>query len=85
MGLSSPKLSLLTTDKGIKLMLAPESHSAFPISEFPIVQGIVKLIGSYIFTGKDLWIIALQVAVMLTTPSSAIFLFLLNIFFINLA
>ena len=33
------------TDKGIKLMLALESHSDFPISEFPIMQGIVKLHG----------------------------------------
>ena len=52
-GVSSPKLSLLTIDKVIKLMLAPESHIAFPISEFPIVQGIVKLPGSCIFIGKD--------------------------------
>ena len=58
-GVSSPKLSLLTKDKGIKLILAPESHSAFPISEFPIDQGIVKLLGSYIFSGKDLRIAAL--------------------------
>ena len=50
---------MLTTDKDIKLMLDLESHSAFPISEFPIVQGIMKLPGSYIFTGKDLWITAL--------------------------
>ena len=85
MGVSSPKLSLLTTDKGIKLMLASESQSAFPISEFPIVQGIVKLPGSYIFIVKDLWITTLQVVVRLITPSSAIFLFLLNISFINLA
>ena len=76
MGVSSPKLSLLTIDKGIKLMLAPKSHNAFPISEFPIVQGIVKLLGSYIFIGKDLWITTLQVVVRLTTPSSSsIFLF----------
>ena len=66
------------TDKGNKLMLAPESHSAFPISEFPILQGIVKLPGSSIFFGKDFWITALQVVVRLTTPYSAIFLFLLN-------
>ena len=75
MGVSSPKLSLLTIDKGIKLMLAPKSHNAFTISEFPIVQGIVKLPGSYIFIGKDLWITTLQVAVRLTTSSSSIFLF----------
>ena len=43
MGVSSPILSLLSIDKGTKLMLALESHSAFPISEFPMVQGIVRL------------------------------------------
>ena len=31
-GVSSPKLNLLETDKGIRFMLASESHSAFPIS-----------------------------------------------------
>ena len=41
-GVSSPKLSLLTTDKGIKLMLAPESHNAFLNSKFPMVQGMVN-------------------------------------------
>ena len=30
-GVSFPKLSLLATEKGINLMLASESHSAFPI------------------------------------------------------
>ena len=54
MGVSSPKLSLLKTYKGIKLMLAPESHSAFPILESPMVQGMVKLPGFYIFIGKVL-------------------------------
>ena len=49
MGVSSPKLSLLSTDRGIKLMLAPESHKAFPMSAFPIMQGIVKLPRSYLF------------------------------------
>ena len=80
MGVSFPKLSLLTTYKGIRLMLALESHNAFPISEFPIVQGIVKLHGSCIFSGKDLWIAALQVAVRLTTPSLAIFIFFCSIY-----
>ena len=54
MGVSSPKLSLLTIDKGIKLMLALKSHNAFPISESPMVQGMVKLLGSYIVIGKVL-------------------------------
>ena len=52
-GVSSPKLSLLAIDKGIKLILALESHSAFPISACPIFQGIVKLPESCIFSGKD--------------------------------
>ena len=34
-GVSFPKLSLLTTNKGIKLMLAPESHNAFLNSKIP--------------------------------------------------
>ena len=84
-GVSSPKLNLLTTDKYIKLMLAAESHSVFPISEFPIVHGIVKLLRSYIFSSKDLLITGLQASVSLTTPSSTIFLFLLKISFMNLA
>ena len=37
MGVSSPKLSLFTTDSGIKLMLAPKSHKAFLNSTFPTV------------------------------------------------
>ena len=53
-GVSSPKLNILTIDKGIKLLLAPKSHSAFPISEFNVVHGIVKLLESCIFSGKDL-------------------------------
>ena len=53
-GVSSPKLSLLATDRGIKLMLAPGSHSAFPMSAFPIMQGIVKLLGSCLFCGMDI-------------------------------
>ena len=52
MGVSFHKLSLLITDKGIKLMLAPESHSAFLILEFPMVQGRVKFPRSCIFVGN---------------------------------
>ena len=51
-GVSSPKLSLCTTDKGIKLMLAPKSHKASLNSYFPMEQGMVKLHGSFIFAGK---------------------------------
>ena len=53
MGVRSPKLSFLTMDEVFKLMLALESHSAFPISGFPIYQGIVKLPRSCIFSGKE--------------------------------
>ena len=43
MGVSSPKLGLLTIDKGIKLMLTLESYSLFLISKFSMVKGMVKL------------------------------------------
>ena len=85
MGVSYPKLSLFTTDNGIKLMLAPESHKAFLNSKFPMVQGMVKLPGSYIFSGKLFWITTLHFAVKFTTPSSENFLFLLRMSFRNLA
>ena len=51
-GVSAPKLSLYTTDKGIKLMLAPESHKASLNSYFLMEQGMVKLSGSFIFAGR---------------------------------
>ena len=53
-GVSSPKLSLRTTDRGIKFILAPESHKAFLNSYFPMEQGMVKLPGSFIFSGSFL-------------------------------
>ena len=84
-GVSSPKLSLCTTDRGIRFILAPESHKTFLNSYFPMDQGMVKLPGSFIFAGSFCWIMALQVAVKLTIPSSAIFLFLLSISFRNFA
>ena len=68
-GVSSAKLSLFITDSGIKLMLAPESHKAFLNSTFPIVQGMVKLLGSCILTGRLFWITILQVAIKFTTHS----------------
>ena len=54
-GVSSPKLSLCTTDRGIKFILAPESHKAFLNSYFPMEQGMVKLPGSFIFSGSFCW------------------------------
>ena len=58
-GVSSPKLSLCTTDRGIKLILAPKSHKSFLNSYFPMEQGKVKLPGSFIFGGSFFWIMAL--------------------------
>ena len=85
MGVSSPKLNLLATDNGIKFILAPKSQIAFLISNPQMVHGIVKLPGSFIFSGKFFFITALQVAIRFTTPSSANLLFLLKISFRNLA
>ena len=51
-GVSSPKLSLCTIDKGIKLMLAPESYKASLNSYFSMEQGMVKLPGSFIFASR---------------------------------
>ena len=51
-GVSSPKLSVYTTDRGIKFILAPESHKAFLNSYFPIERGMVKLPVSFIFSGS---------------------------------
>ena len=82
-GVSSPKLSLCTTDRGIKFILPPKSHKAFLNSYFPMEQGMVKLPGSFIFAGSFYCIMALQVAVKFTIPSSAIFLFLFSISFRN--
>ena len=84
-GVSSPKLSLCTTDRGIRFILALESHKAFLNSYFRMEQGMVKLLGSFIFAGSFFWIMALQVTVKLTIPSSANFLFLLRISFKNFA
>ena len=85
MGVRSPKLSLLTTNKGIKLMLASESHNAFLNSKFSMVQGMVKLPGSCIFFGKLLWITTLHVVVKFTTHFLGKFLFLLRMSLKNLA
>ena len=84
-GVSSPKLCLFNTECGTKLMFAPESHKAFLNSTFQMVQGMVKLPRSYIFTGRLLWITILHVAIKLTTSSSTNLIFLLRMSFRNLA
>ena len=44
----------LNMDKGIRLILAPKSHKALSKMAFPMVQGIVKLLGSFSFCGSFL-------------------------------
>ena len=53
-GVRSPMSSLLRMDEGMRLILAPRSHSAFSIMWPPIEQGIVKLPGSFSFSGNFL-------------------------------
>ena len=62
-------------------MLAPESPNDFLNSKFPMVQGMVKLPGSCIFSCELLWITALHVDVKFTTHFSTKFLFLLRMSF----
>ena len=65
-------------------MLAQESHNALPISASPILQGIVKMLRSYFFSGKVFCITALQVTVRLTIlilsnlPLFTQYIFLMN-------
>ena len=44
-GRASPNPKRLNIDSGMRLILAPISHKAFSNMEFPIVHGIVKLLG----------------------------------------
>ena len=53
-GLASPKPGRLKMDKGMRLILAPKSHRALSKIEFPILQGIIKLPGSFNLCGNFL-------------------------------
>ena len=44
----------LNIDKGMRLILAPKSHKDLSKMVFPMVQGIVKLPGSFSFCGSFL-------------------------------
>jgi len=66
-------------------MLAPKSNKTYPISNVPIVTGIVKLLGSLYFDSKDFRIIVLHPASNFMVSSSKNILFFVNIYFINLA
>ena len=83
-GLASPNLIRLKIDKGMRLILAPESHKALSKIEFPILHGIVKLLGSFSFYGRFLCEIALHSSVRFTISKYDNLLFLDNISFINL-
>ena len=52
--LASPKPNHLKMDKGMRSILAPKSHKALSKIKFPILQGIVKLPGSFRFYGNFL-------------------------------
>ena len=83
-GLASPKPNHLKMDKGIRLILAPKSHRALSKIEFPILQGIVKLHGSFSFYGNFLSSMALHSSVRFTVSNSDNLLFLGSISFMNL-
>ena len=54
MGIVSPICNFLKIEKGIKLTLTPKSHKALPKSCSPMVQGTMKLPGSFNFGGSFL-------------------------------
>ena len=53
-GRALPNPSHLNMDNDMRLILAPRSHKALSKMEFPMVQGIVKLPGSFSFYGRFL-------------------------------
>ena len=81
---ASPNPSRLNMDNGVRLILAPRSHKAFSKVEFSMVQGIVKLLGSFSFYGSFLCKMALHSSVRFTISKSDNFLLFDSIFFMNL-
>ena len=69
-------LSLLQIDNGIRLILAPKSHSALSMTNFLITQGMEKLPGSLSLGGMLFCIIALHSAVSNTISLSLSFFLL---------
>ena len=53
-GRASPNPKHQNMDRGMRLILAPKSHKALSKIAFPMVQGIVKLPGSFSFCGSFL-------------------------------
>ena len=53
-GRASPNPSRRNMDNEMMFILAPKSHKALSKMEFPILQGIVKLLGFFSFYGSFL-------------------------------
>ena len=82
-GQASPNLSHLNMDNDMRFILAPKSHKALSKMEFPMVQGIVKLPGSFSFCGSFLSRMALHSSVRFTVSKSDHLLFFDSISFMN--
>ena len=82
-GRASPNPNRLNIDSGMRLILAPRSHKAFSKMEFPIVHGMVKLLGSFSFCGGFHCRMALHSSLRFTVSKSDSVLLLDNISFMN--
>ena len=82
-GRASPNPNHLNIDSGMRLILAPISHKAFSMMEFPLLHGIVKLSGSFSFCGIFCCRMALHSSVRFTVSKSDSLLFLDSISFMN--
>ena len=82
-GRASPNPNRLNIDISIRLILAPRSHKAFSKIEFPIVHGMVKLLGYFSFCGSFRCRMALHSSVRFTVSKSDNLLFLDSISFMN--
>ena len=82
-GRASPNPSRLNMDNDMRFVLAPKSHKALSKMEFLMVQGIVKLPGSFSFCGSFLLRMALHSSVIFTVSKSDSLLFFDSISFMN--
>ena len=82
-GRASPNPNHLNIDSDMRLILAHRSHKAFSKMEFPIVHGIVKLLGSFSFCGSFLCRMALHSSVRFIVSKPNSLLFLDSISFMN--
>ena len=82
-GRASPNPNRLNIDSGMRLILASKSHKAFLKMEFPIVHGMVKLLGSLSFYGSFRCRMALHSLVRFTVLKPNSLLLLDSISFMN--